>query len=285
MAYTNDGTAHYEGIKNEKEITKVLNDLLCDRSFLDFIEELNFSTWKTKKITKGFVHIGGTKEKDDIRAIDISDDKLFGISVKQHKGATWDFFNTSKIELFLGNLGIKMKKEFKEIGILGKSEISAVNIDNEPKRIQIKKEYDKKLLDFSNKYLEKITSNDIKGLFEKIRKDEPELLIINNTKAGELHLIRKNKRDDMNNVFNFNKDDVYELRQKTNNAKQSRSIFKNNEDTGIRIRLVSNNGTSALIGMNDHKTRGNKSSSLTIKLQNDNVSSLYKIKDFIITNK
>ena len=80
MVFQRDGSSHFSGIKNEKDIINYMNN-----NNNEITKIFNNSKW---------IHMGGTKNKAD--AIVNQNNKDIEISIKNHKTTgTYDFINTS----------------------------------------------------------------------------------------------------------------------------------------------------------------------------------------------
>jgi hypothetical protein len=92
MPYNTTGQSHAEGVKNERDIVRLLNipaimnQLGFGRHYEDILQ---------------FIHKGGTKAVEDIQIKNQEGEIVGGISIKHHKNGTCDFFNTSRLEIFL----------------------------------------------------------------------------------------------------------------------------------------------------------------------------------------
>jgi hypothetical protein len=118
-------------------------------------------------------------------------------------------------------------------------------------------------------YLDNLTSTDIIELLSKIYKTEENTnyIIVNDKKTNKLIMFDEHNLDTYCNP-NHNHNFIL----KKSYAKTSRQIFIKKDDgveinTNFRIRLLLNNGVSALLG----KSSKNKTSVPCLKIQQDNV--------------
>lgn len=271
MGYSKDGSSHKNGVKNEEFVVDILNVWIKQKGSINFFDECNVNSFELR---------GGTKSKDDAWGLDNNQNKIFGITIKNHKvkGGTFDFINSSNFEHLL-EVGVanELKNHINELKLENKEKI---NHDHLPvdKIVSIAREQIKQ---YSNYVLEnKVRDMQLKKILKKIYEDEPQLLAINNVPAKELCLLWKKDRNDLNNFMLFNNSDFFELKTKKN-AKDSKTIFKNNVDTDIRLRIVLNNGVNAFLGVGKSK---NQNASLTFKLQNDNVQNHLENMNALIIN-
>lgn len=203
-------------------------------------------------------HVGGTTHKEDIKILDGS--KEYFISVKKKEGAkngSFDWINSTKPN---------KNKAFDPIKALYK------DVRNEYfRQKESKKEVRSLLNEASNKILCEMTSDQVWDILEKnvilpyITKDL--LILISDVKENKMHLMKM-----IDTKFHQH----YENRTPITltaprDAKQSRQIIFGNDNTGLRIRVVPNNGVGALLGLSE----SNSNTSITIKIQQDDVASRF----------
>ena len=246
MPFPNKGENHLNGIKNEKEIVEFLNKN-PDNNFNKTIEKNNGYKVKCWK------HEGGTKQKMDA-SVHLENGKILGVSIKRHKSGTFDWENTTK------GVPTDLKEKIEEF-----------KKTNMNKSIPTKGGIRDELADINSKYLEIMTSKQIQETLSKIYETEEttNIIIINDMKNKRLIMFGKSNLDP---YFNPKHKHTYILKS-SSRAKTSRQIWIISSDgceeinTNLRIRLVLNNGITALLG----KSKANKSSCPSLKIQQDNV--------------
>jgi hypothetical protein len=126
------------------------------------------------------------------------------------------------------------------------------------------------LADIFSLYLDNLSSDSVSVLLDKIYQAEPDTkyIIINHKKLNELILVNKSNLDE---YFNATHKHHYILKS-TPKAKTSRQIWIKTPDgneinTNLRVRLLLNNGITALLGQSEK----NKSASPCLKIQQDNI--------------
>tara|TARA_X000001036_G_scaffold432696_1_gene469034 strand:- start:360 stop:1136 length:777 start_codon:yes stop_codon:yes gene_type:complete len=243
MGYRNDGSVHYSGIKNEGKV-------------VDFLK-INPVYGMGEVIPRG-----GTKYKQDLEVNHGDETTLISVKKKTKltKGS-FDYINTTKIDEDL-------KKPFEELF----SEIKILRNETEEKRNQIKES----IRDRFNS----ISSETLDGLEGSV------LLDFINTNVIEKNIDMKMWVVDSENkkhlLYDFISSPLYTLLEngyvpfikQVNKIQTSRKIFfKKGDDVldiGLRVRLVTNNGIGAMLGL----SKSNKNSSLTLKIQQDKVHNL-----------
>jgi len=245
MAYRTDGSVHHSGIKSEGDVENFLktNPVYGDGEV-------------AKK--------GGTKYKQDVEVIHEEYVSTL-ISVKKKEKlskGSFDYINTTDID---GSLKKPFEKLFSTV-----KEIRNRDVE--------KREEVKELVTDTFKSTSSETLDELKG---------DVLIDFLNHHVIEKNLDMKMWVVDVENkkflVYNFESSPLYVLLEngytpvlkETNKISTSRMVFfekdgETTEDIGIRIRLVTNNGMGALLGLSE----SNKSSSLTLKIQQDKVHNL-----------
>lgn len=275
MAYNTTGMVHHKGIKNEKDIVDKLN-AINDEMLSNFLANISANAEK-------FITAGGTQTKDDAIIVDKDNNRLFGATIKNHKSGTVDYLNTTKLSDFLGiKISEMINESLKDVisnykpayqqAMLAKNTVLSDEIKTKA-RLEVKA--------ISASAIKSINSDVIKAFFTRISSEEPELLIVNNELENKCYLLKKSDRFDLNDIMTFSAEDKYTLETK-NTAIESGSVYKNGKDTGIRLRVVLNNGIGALLGGDPNKKKGNKTSSMTLKAQNDNVGKWFENKKAIV---
>lgn len=231
-----DGSSHKNGVQNEKDTIDILNRL---------------SLYNEEVLKKG-----GTKCKEDA----VSGEKK--ISIKRKNGiinGSFDWVNTcSNIQLF-SQLFDPFLLKVKEYKTLPKKVI-----DDNRFIFSIRKEFNK----ICNETLNTLDNSNINTfLLDKII--NPNLgfdIVINDVKTSTLY------------VFPFKDHPINKYLSNniilSGKAKASRKIFFTDGnsvyDCGLRLRITTNNGIKALLGISEV----NKNSCLTIKVQQDNIRRL-----------
>lgn len=245
MVFPTKGENHIQGVKNEKDIVKYMNEHTGNviTQHFEKIYSSKVQDWK---------HEGGTKQKMDASVILKSGEKS-GISIKNHDSGTFDWLNTTKgVPESLKNQIKEFAKSNKDVPIpkTGGIRDDVANI-------------------FSN-YLNSLTSKDITELLDKIYQTEANTthIIVNDKKSKSLILFDESNLDP---YCNSNHNHEFILKS-TSIAKTSRQIWIRSKDgteinTHLRIRALLNNGVGALLG----KSSKNKSSVPCLKIQQDNV--------------
>ena len=256
MVFPISGENHYNGIKNEKKIVKYLNEN-PENPIIKQLEKDNNSK------VNSFNHKGGTRQKRDA-SYNLENGKTKGISIKNHKkDGTFDWINTTvkKSGLDCSNKLHDQILEFKE-----KNKNKPI-----PKKGGIRSELD----EIFSQHLDKLKPDEITEILSNIYKteDDTDVIIINNLLNKEFVLVSESNLDpycNPNHGHNF-------ILKSTSRAKTSRQIWIKSKDgneinTNLRIRLSLNNGITALLG----KSKKNKSSIPTIKIQQDKVNEFIK---------
>ncbi len=246
MPFPNKGENHFLGVNNEKENVEFLNKT-PDNIINKTIEKNHGSKVKFLK------HEGGTKQKKDA-SVHLENGKIIGVSIKRHKSGTFDWENTTK------GVPTEVKENIEEF--------KKTNMD---KPIPAKGGIRDELAEICSKSLEKMTSKQIQEILSKIyeTEDNTNYIIINDMKNKRLIMFGKSNLDP---YFNPKHKHTYILKSSPR-AKTSRQIWIRSSDgceeinTNLRIRLVLNNGITALLG----KSKKNKTSVPSLKIQQDNV--------------
>lgn len=241
MPYVTDGSVHHAGVQNEHTIAE---------AFTRCVPQVLQDAYPGQTLT--FVHRGGTHEVDDI-AIYSGDVRVGGISTKLHSsGGTFDYINTSRIADYLPEA----------VGAIERiAEIRRMYARNEAAVPLVRTEVAATI----HTLWAGMTDASIRRLLQAVDARNSNWVAINTTlthhdNLAELH------------VHPHDPDIVYELRALR--AAGSRQIWRVKNgvatNTHLRVRIVLNNGCRALIGL----APTNKSSCLTIKIQQDNVNGL-----------
>ena len=112
-----------------------------------------------------------------------------------------------------------------------------------------------------------MSSDDIKKILQFISSRSPELIMINDIKDKKLRCYRESAFTEISSEP-YKSSNTYGLTAKR--ARTSRQITRNGEVTNLRIRIVLNNGITALLGLSG----ANKNTYPVFKIQQDKVDAL-----------
>ena len=238
MAFKTDGSVHTGGIANEKQTIETLNRLGI---FADVVE-----------------HRGGTTQKADAVAGERS------ISIKRKQGTkngSFDWCNTTKMPLSLSAKFDGFKSIVSELRTLTEAERTA--------EVEMIRECFNAVS--ANAFDTFETADLVAFLRSTFAKQTGFDIVITDTKAKQLHHFMAESHP----VIKMLADGFTPVLAQPSKAGQtSRSIYfikdGNVTDCGLRLRITSNNGISAFLGL----SKANKSSSVVLKLQQDNVNGL-----------
>jgi hypothetical protein len=230
-------------------------------------EKFTVSVLNEKKVYPHEVeHRGGTRVKEDAVAgpIPISIKRMESINSGSHD---WANLSSAVQDGLLGNTFDDFLAQVKELRQLPKE----IRLDQEFKA-KVSEKFDAlccSSFDFFNS--ENILKVLKKGLIDPCKDFDA---AINDVGTKNLYIYPINRHP----VFEYvNKEYTAYLK---GDADKSRTIYfkdfnNNHYDTGIRIRVVSNNGISAFLGI----SKANSNSKVVIKLQQDKVSKLLRVVD------
>lgn len=250
MPYNTTGASHMEGVKNEKDI-------------VDFLNSTNGYSLKLNELygeSLQFKQKGGTKSVSDM-SICVGDslDVVCEVSIKNHKSksGTFDYVNTSRLCDYLPDDSVNRL-------ISGINNIRNKYLGDESK-LEIARNEKNNLLEqeFVN-----FTDVVIKSLLKKINSRNPELIIVNDVRNRKLKCYKESSLTELA-VEPYNDSNVYTL--KKGRGITSRQILRNGIQSDLRLRMELNNGVCALLG---GFGKNNKNSSVTIKVQQENVDKL-----------
>ena len=236
--FKTDGSVHHGGIKNEDQTITILNELKI----------YSFTVEKR----------GGTTQKADA----VAGDKK--ISIKRKEGITngsFDWFNTSKYNDVLGDTFRPFLSNVKELRTMPKDLLG-----NDEFILKIRDSFNA-LCELS---LDTLTSNQIidilrRGLIDTNAEFD---VVVNDTKTDKLYIFGAEQHPAVGYI---NQGFFALLKGK---GKSSRKVLFsdgiNVYDCGLRIRVTSNNGINAFLGL----SKANRNSQVVIKLQQDAVKKL-----------
>ena len=236
--FKTDGSVHHGGIKNEDQTIVILN------------EKKIYSETVEKR--------GGTKLKEDA----VAGNKK--ISIKRKEGITngsFDWFNTSKYNDVLGDTFNSFLSNVKELRTM-------------PKDLIRDDEFILKVRDSFNALcelsLDTLTSDQIIDILRRglIDTNAGFDVVVNDTKTDKLYVFGAEQHPAVEYI-NQGFSAILEGK-----GKSSRKVLFsdgiNVYDCGLRIRVTSNNGINAFLGL----SKANSNSQVVIKLQQDKVKQL-----------
>jgi hypothetical protein len=236
--FRTDGSVHYGGVQNEADTIQILN-------------ELNIYNCVVEKL-------GGTTQKADATTAD----KL--ISIKRKKGisnGSFDWFNTSKYNESLGNIFDSFLESVKQFRTFPKSILNDIEFIS-----TVRNQFNQ----LCETCLDNLTDSQIRNIIQQGLCDTNNNfdVVINDIETHRLM------------IFPFENHPVVQYLSSgmsislEGTGKSSRKIIfsdgQNNYDCGLRIRVTSNNGINAFLGL----SKANKSSQVVIKLQQDSIHKL-----------
>ena len=237
--FKTDGSVHTSGIKNE------LNTI-------DFLNETGLFAEEVK-------HFGGTKSKAEAKAGDVN------ISIKHKKGlknGSFDWVNTSKID------GLVDTKEFEDFILLTKL---YRDTDQAEKQVENFRQY---FASHCNNQLNAIKSDALTTWLKQVMLEENHgmVMCIYDTEAKQVHIV---KEENLKTVDLLKRGWTAEFQRDWKGQSSRKVILRSSitgaiMDTGLRLRLTSNNGIKAFLGL----SKANKNSQVVLKLQQDNISEL-----------
>lgn len=245
MAFRTDGSSHVDGIKNEKQQVKYLQDGAAHSVVAGLSE--NFQV----------VPKGGTQFKEDFQIVD--GDTVIKVSAKRKKKmstGSYDYVNSSSVMSEISSL----------------SHVASF-VKGLKKSAQSKSTTRKKFNEESNRTLRSLSSSDISTiLINHVAKKNKDIQMMITDSSSNTSYWYEFKQSQMYKDVVRLLDDDYEYspelvfgRGKTS----AKIIFKNADgdiiDHNLRVRLVLNNGVGALLGL----SKSNKTSIATIKVQQD----------------
>lgn len=238
MAFKTDGSVHHGGIANELETIATLNSLGI---YAETVE-----------------HRGGTQQKADAVAGDR------GISIKRKQGTkvgSFDWVNTTKVPSAIASKFDGFRAIISELRQLSTDE-RAGEVD------EIRDLFNQT----SAAAFDTLLTADLTAfLRDTFAKQAGYDIVVTDTKAGKLHHFAAEAHP----ILELLEDGfIPVLKAPTKDGQTSRTILFGKGDTvrdiGLRLRITSNNGINAFLGL----SKANKTSSVVLKLQQDNVAGL-----------
>ena len=242
--FNTTGQVHYSGIKNEHDSIKLLNEWAI------YPEEVK--------------HFGGTKQKEDAKAGNQ------GISIKHKKGlksGSFDWVNTSNLLHFSHLTEYGHFDTFNAwVRVIRNSKT-----DLQQNSIDVVRDEFNKVCDMG---LKTIGATDLQNfvigqLFNDLD------LVINDSKAGVLYHMPSYA---LRTVQLIERGFQVEAVPSDKIATSRKLVLRSGVytvDTGLRLRLTSNNGIKAMLGI----SKANKTSVPVLKLQQDNIQRLVNSAD------
>ena len=244
MPFTTDGSSHRGGISNEKGIVAFLN------ANTDSPISAMFGSSSPR-----FEHRGGTQTKTDAVCINGTDPERT-ISIKNHKQGTFDWLNsTSALPTYIHNAIKTDLQAMKTEHAAGTASLAAIR---------------PRIANTLNVHLHSFTGEFIRAILQNIYSQYSDSIMIHDVKHGDL--VGFLKEGNLPELATF-PDCAYFLKP-TPRAKTSAQIWRKNVEsqeetnTHLRIRLVLNNGATALLGLSS----SNSCSVPCIKIQQDDVA-------------
>ncbi len=240
QGFDRTGLVHYEGVKNEN-VTKDL-----------------FITFDLASVST--VLMGGTKNKADA----FDPERNIKWTIKRKKGisnGSFDWINTSKISDVVGDTFVSFLEQIKDYRQLPKSQRSAVSFVK-----QVRKDFN----NICSGVLDSFTSEHLVSFIQRemINANREMKVAVNDTEAKILYTYDANNHPAVRYI-----QEGYTPFLK-GRAKGSRRLLFTDDvkeyDCGLRIRVTSNNGINAFLGLSE----ANNSSSVVFKLQQDKIKQL-----------
>jgi hypothetical protein len=233
MTFKTDGSTHTHGIKNEHEVIAILNE----RGIFN------------EQVT----HLGGTKNKADA----IAGSKK--ISIKHKKGinnGSFDWVNTSKVE------ALTNREQFQDF----LSEVASYRFtDQAASQVEPMRE---SFANLCRVGLDSIQSDDLTAWLQDqlINVNSNMAMVITDTLTDKMYIC---EHEAIESVRLLNDGYVAELVKGKGSTSRKVALCKGDHtvDTGLRLRLTSNNGITAFLGL----SKANKNSQIVLKLQQDSV--------------
>lgn len=240
MTFDNTGKVHYEGVRNEgvsTELLKIFN-LASDAIIL----------------------LGGTKNKADA----FDPERNIKWTIKHKKGVrngSFDWINTTKISEVVGDTFVPFLDQIKEYRQLSESQRSATSFVK-----QVRKEF----TDLCCSVLDSFTAEQLTSFIQTqmIDANSEMMVAVNDSVANNLYVYSADEHPAVRYI------QLGYTPFLKGRAKGSRRLLFTDGvkeyDCGLRIRVTSNNGIKAFLGL----SKANKSSSVVFKLQQDKVKQL-----------
>lgn len=240
MTFDRTGLPHHEGVKNEEDT----------KNLLIFFDLVSLSTYL----------LGGTKNKADA----FDPERNTKLTIKHKKGVkngSFDWINTTKIYDVVGDTFIPFLEQIKEYRQLPKSQRAAVSFVK-----QVRKDFN----DLCCSVLDSFTADQLASFIQTqmIDANSEMMVAVNDTVAKNLYTYKADQHPAVRYL------ELGYTPFLKGRAKGSRRLLFTDGvkeyDCGLRIRVTSNNGITAFLGL----STANKNSSVVFKLQQDKVAKL-----------
>ena len=236
MAFVTDGSVHYSGIKNEGKTAEILTE-----------QNIFGCEVETR---------GGTKFKEDMVAGEL---KLSAKDKKKLSTGSFDWINTSKVSDIFGDHFDAFKAKV--------SKIREMNIDD---RVIYLSSTRTEFADVCSAGFDYLSKQQVCDLIVDSISDGIDWVFVNDK---ENHVLYQFNPEDHPAVKIAQTCDAVKF---TGRGKGSRKVILIKDgveyDYGIRLRITSNNGVTAFLGL----SKSNNNSQIVIKLQQDSVHKLVK---------
>jgi hypothetical protein len=248
MAFPTDGSSHHNGVANEKNTIDILNE---------------------KKIYPTIVEKrGGTKLKEDA----VAGSKM--LSIKQKKGITQGSFDWGNYSTYSYMFGSTLKEFVSKIKSLRKLPL---DIRSEKKFVNSLKSEFKQICENALNDLtsEQITEIIQTGLLEAHQDFD---IIVNDVKSKYIYKFNINDHPVSKYLNEGYVPTLIKVRGKVSTSRKIVFIKDGEQfNCGLRIRVVDSNGMNAWLGNNEGKNKKNNNSTVTTKLQQDNIAKLLEM--------
>ncbi len=238
MGFKIDGSVHYSGIANEGKTAEILNNI---EYFPDKVETR-----------------GGTKHKEDAVAGSL---KLSAKDKKRLSAGSFDWVNTTRYNHIFGSHFDSFKTEVTKL----RSQDSSLR---QSKLTQVRREF----ASLCSEAFDSLTKDQVCDLITDAIADGIDYVFVNDKENKVLYQFDPEKHPVVNIARTCDSVQLVTGR----GAKSSRKVIFTKDgvdyDYGIRLRVTSNNGITAFLGL----SKSNKNSSVVIKLQQDAVHRLVK---------
>jgi hypothetical protein len=259
MGYNITGESHSGGIDNEHSFVAMSNAT----------NEIGLHYKSKYGVNVRIEHRGGTRTVDDAQIIvQTTGEKKAGISIKRHKAGTFDWLNTTHLyekEVVTTQVGA-FRERYRGIS----SEEFA----------EKEKELRAECAGFFDRHLDTITSEFLTSLLSTIYADySDEVAIVDVTKGKTIAYSKENNFKEMVGYPDW----TYYL--KRGRGKNSAVIWRRRDgedvSTSIRVRVVLNNGITALLGL----SKSNKNSFICLKVQQENMRKYIDTREDVVIYK
>ena len=238
MAFKTDGSVHYSGIANEGKTAQILNSINY------FPDEV--------------ITVGGTKHKEDAVAGSL---KLSAKDKKRLSSGSFDWLNTSRYNSLFGTHFDGFKDMIK---ILRKEEIYA--------RQSVVDEVRDQFASLCSDAFDVLTKDQVCDLIIGAISDGIDFVFVNDKENNVLYQFDPENHPAIKLARECDSIELVSSKK----AQSSRKVIFIKDgvkyDYGLRLRVTSNNGIKALLGL----SKSNKNSQVVIKLQQDAVHRLVK---------